>query len=69
MNNMTPANPEHSKMCAFCSHWYDPANSCIQPQTHNRWLYDRTAKKMCIQRGVPMQSWAGGTCKYYERKV
>ncbi len=69
MNDMIPANPKHNRICAFCRHWYDPANSCIQPQTPIRWLYDRTAKKLCLKRNVPMQSWAGASCRYYEGKV
>ncbi len=69
MNNMIPANPKHSRICVFCRHWNDLAHACSRPQSPNRWLYDRTAQNMCIQRGVPMQSWAGTSCKYYEAKV
>lgn len=69
MGNMTPANPKHSQICAFCSHWYDPTNSCIQPQSPNRWLYDRAAKRMCTQKSVEVPSWAGTSCKHYEGKV
>lgn len=69
MGTMTPANPKYSKMCAFCRKWYDPTNSCIQPQSPNRWLYDRSAKRMCTQKGVEVPSWGGTSCRHYEGKV
>lgn len=66
MNNMQPANP-NEKICAFCRHWYDPTNSCIQPQSRIRWLFDKSAQRKCLKKNLPMQSWAG--CKYHESKL
>ena len=63
------ANLKVNKMCAFCKHWYDPTNECIEPKSPiiGMWKYDSKAKRKCLKRGVNTSSRA--TCVYYEGKV
>lgn len=36
-------------VCAFCKHWYDPANSHIKPHDifFNQWEYETDVKSYC----------------------
>ena len=50
-------NVKHTKMCAFCKHWYDPTNSAIAPKSPNIGLWelkDKNQKCMCLKRNLPM---------------
>ncbi|MDD6292351.1 MAG: hypothetical protein PUA71_00720 [Eubacteriales bacterium] len=50
------ANSKNStsiKRCTFCTNWYDPANSAIEPAScRDLWLYEPEVKKMCLARRV-----------------
>ena len=63
------ANLNVNKMCAFCKHWYDPTNECIAPKAPaiKMWLYDNTAIRQCIKRGVRTK--ANASCPKYESKL
>ncbi len=67
MSDMMTVNPSRDHKCAFCKHWYDPTNSCIQPKTLNTWMYDRSARKKCLKKGIETRSWA--SCRQYEGKI
>ncbi len=56
------------KMCAFCEHWYDPANSYIEYTGGNWWRYDIEAKCRCKeQRGILRK--ANQFCSKYKCKI
>ena len=55
-------------MCAFCEHWYDPANSYIEYTGGNWWRYDIEAKCRCKeQRGILRK--ANQFCSKYKCKI
>ena len=63
-------NIKQAKKCAFCEHWYDPANSTISPQNPKIgiWQITDTDKKCkCLKKNVDMR--AGSFCSYYECKL
>lgn len=69
MSTMVPGNVKVNRMCAFCKYWYDPANSAIEPKSTSMgiWLYDREARKKCLQCGLIMS--ARASCKKYQCKI
>ncbi len=66
---MQQANIKYVKKCAFCKHWYDPANTAVSPKAPqiNVWLYDEKASRKCLKRNVEMKS--GAVCRKYEGKI
>jgi hypothetical protein len=47
----------HVKRCAFCKHWYDPANAAIAPKVPSIGLWeirDINQKNMFCKKNVPM---------------
>lgn len=66
---MMMVNVTQCKKCAFCTHWYDPANSHIQPKSPriNLWLYDHQAKSYCNVKRIDMKG--GQSCSEYECKL
>ncbi len=63
------ANIKLNKRCAFCKHWYDPSNECIEPQAPSigMWKYDSSAKRKCLKKNLNMS--AIGNCSNYQCKV
>lgn len=61
-------DPIVGRACAFCKHWYDPANSAIKPKHGVFWEYDTTQKKRCMKT-VASQMPATAACGKYECKV
>ncbi len=63
------ANVKTTKRCAFCKHWYDPANSAIEPKVPraNTWIFDDHCKKMCMKKNYETSSTA--FCGKYECKI
>lgn len=57
------------KVCAFCKHWYDPANSAIRPRNVRAgiWEYDDTVKRDCMQCKFKRGTWQ--RCNKFESKV
>ena len=49
MRTMT-LSPNRPGVCAFCTNWYDPANSHIKPRNPrvNSWEYDPDARCKCM---------------------
>ncbi len=61
-------NVNNVRLCAFCKHWYDPANTFIRPLFgKDRWEYDETAKALCNIKKKEMKAFAN--CSEYEQKV
>ena len=58
-----------NKKCAFCRHWYDPANQYIQPKTPSMgiWQYESTAKCTCLLKNVTYP--ASHQCSKFENKI
>ena len=46
---MRRASVKNCKFCAFCTPWYDPGNSAIEPLNPglDLWNYDEEAKSFC----------------------
>jgi hypothetical protein len=57
------------KCCAFCKHWYDPANAHIQPHDakHNMWEFEEKARCKCMLSNLDRP--AGQKCSKYECKL
>lgn len=66
---MIMANVTQCHKCAFCTHWYDPANSHIQPKSQRIgiWLYDHQAKSYCDVKRIEMKG--GQFCSEYKCKL
>lgn len=60
----------NAKICPFCKHWYDPANSAIEPKLLSRtnWTVDTDIKSKCMKKNYPTRSIHGG-CREFESKV
>ena len=69
MDKLGVANIKVNRMCAFCKHWYDPANECIEPKAPaiGMWKYDSKAQRKCLKRGVNTASRA--SCLQYQCKI
>ncbi len=66
---MTRTNPKTCRICAFCEHWYDPANSHIypcKPYNGEHWEYDEKASAPCFKRMTDTIS--SKTCADYKPK-
>lgn len=59
----------HSRLCAFCKHWYDPTNSAISPRNPvaGFWEYDDKAMNVCKVYGAKKP--AGASCMQYVCKL
>ena len=57
------------KRCAFCKHWYDPANQYIKPQDprHGFWKFEDGVKCKCLQKNIDMCS--GHHCEKFDSKT
>ena len=68
---MRSAMPSQLKsgLCAFCLHWYDPANShiSIKNPKQNSWDFDEKAIEVCRKKGFKKK--ADYRCPDYECKV
>ncbi len=55
--------------CAFCTHWYDPANSHIKPvdQFLGNWDCDMDVKSCCDV--IHKQTLSQNNCTHFERKI
>ena len=63
-------NIKHAKLCALCSHWYDPTNSAVQPvsPTINLWaIDDKCERKMCSLKKMKMRPMS--SCPRFECKL
>lgn len=62
-------NSASGKVCAFCKHWYDPANAAIRPKQVRvgHWEYDRDAENVCMDWKRNRHSWQH--CKKFESKL
>lgn len=62
-------NSSGGRKCAFCKHWYDPANSVISPlnSVGNMWNYKRGVKKDCFLR--KMKTISESSCFKFESKM
>jgi hypothetical protein len=58
-----------SGFCAFCVHWYDPANSHISIKNARlgQWNYDETAIEVCRKKNLKKKG--SDRCPYYECKI
>lgn len=58
------------KKCAFCTNWYDPSNSAIQPKQGQKdvWEYTTGIKKQCTQRNN-MQVLSQNCCPKFQCKI
>lgn len=63
------ATPGSTRFCAFCKHWYDPANSAIEPLPGDTkvWKFDRSANNKCLKSNMMRKGQMG--CVYYECKI
>ena len=60
-------NIKHMKKCAFCKHWYDPANAAIAPKAPSIGLWeikDINSKNLCCKRNVAMVANASCSSDY-----
>lgn len=66
---MRSIHVKHVKLCAFCKHWYDPANKHIKPKNilGGLWYYDELAKSVCAISGTPKK--AVSACSKFELKI
>ena len=57
------------KACAFCKHWYDPANSCLElvDSYTLTFRFDGDVKRKCMLRNVDKPGWT--SCGQYECKI
>lgn len=54
--------------CALCRHWYDPANSAIEPTAaQGLWKIETGIKNKCLIKNCNMQS--NMFCSKFESKV
>ena len=60
-------NRASMRKCAFCQHWYDPANSAIKLQRPKIWEYDLQAKNICRQKNV--KTLAFSACAKFISKI
>lgn len=63
-------NIKHAKKCAFCKHWYDPANSNITPKNPKlgMWQINDTNKKcLCLNKNLQVP--AHSFCPKYDCKL
>lgn len=61
------SNKMSMKVCAFCRHWYDPANSAITPKFAGLWEYEHGIKRMCNIRKI--ETYSQFKCSNYELKI
>ena len=45
---MQTFNTKHTKICAFCQNWFDPACSAISPKSGDFFAVDEKMKKKCM---------------------
>lgn len=66
---MYNVNVTQCRKCAFCTHWYDPANTHIQPKSPriNVWSYDEKASAYCEVKKHDMR--ATMFCSEYTCKI
>ena len=59
-----------TRICAFCEHYYDPANSVISPVKNNAimWEYEKNVKKPCMARNN-MEVSSSHTCSKFQSKL
>ena len=57
------------KKCAFCSHWYDPTNSAIEPinTITGVWWYDYDMRNKCMLKGSMRKG--GEFCNSFRMKL
>ena len=57
------------RRCAFCRHWYDPANKHIEPRPGCRgsWTYDGDAREQCLLNHF--SKLASSYCQKFECKL
>lgn len=56
------------KKCAFCKHWYDPANSKIRPENSfgTVWSFEPGVRSLCAKKHC--QTFSNNCCPNYEGK-
>lgn len=66
---MKTANIKHSRICAFCKFWYDPANAAIAPRNPvgGFWDYNDQVWNVCTSYGSKRRAGAG--CNRFECKL
>ncbi|MFA7056653.1 MAG: hypothetical protein WC155_03715 [Candidatus Cloacimonadales bacterium] len=61
------ANSKHTRICAFCRFWIDPANTALTHKYGDIWEYESTIEKPCMKNGnLNKPAWAG--CGKFEGK-
>lgn len=66
---MVKANSKLQRICAFCVHWYAPANSHIapcKPYDGIHWEIDEKAESPCFKK--MMETKADHSCLHFELK-
>lgn len=63
-------NIKRSRLCAFCKHWYDPANLAIRPQNTvaGAWLYEDSVWNICQLYNAKKKS-RYGLCEIYVKNL
>lgn len=62
------ASMKSTKICAFCTNWYDPGNSNIRPvnTVSGIWEYEHNAICKCLIKNINMQAYA--SCPKFKPK-
>lgn len=63
---MQTFNYKHTKICAFCKNWYDPAGCAIRPKSGGFVEIDNSARRRCMLVGLDKA--ATSSCKNYKCK-
>ncbi len=68
---MKQARAKFCRLCAFCTHWYDPGNAHIRLKYLNNgtWEYDEKAESICNVNPAPRPRKAWQTCEKWACKV
>lgn len=64
--NWTTTNLRSARHCAFCKYWWDPACTHITPKNEQIWMFDASARCLCIKRN--MDTSAQSTCGMFHYK-
>lgn len=69
MSSKMLCNIKMTKKCAFCKHWYDPANHAIEPvkPTQGLWKFSHQTKNICTLNNINKPGFA--SCNKFECKL
>ena len=63
------ANIKTVKKCAFCTHWYDPANSHISPKAAQIGLWNFEERASCFCEIKRRETLGNAFCQEYQCKL